>query len=185
MKKRGNRKERTIVKNRNGQVWVETVVYLLIAFAMMGLVLSFVKPKIEEMRDKTIIEQSLGIIKEIDNTIITIGSPGNKRLLEIGIRKGSLIIDCEKDIITFEMDSKYGPSEVGEPVQTGNIVTLTEGTEKAYKVTLKRDFSKDYDFSYGNQEISKSLSKASNPYRLFLTNKGESSNKVLIDFSIE
>ena len=39
----------------NGQVWVETVTYTLIAIVMIGLVLSFAKPKIEELQDKTII----------------------------------------------------------------------------------------------------------------------------------
>jgi type II secretory pathway pseudopilin PulG len=166
-------------------VWVETVVYLLIAFAMIGLVLAFIKPKIEEMRDKAIIEQSLEMMKEIDNSITTIGSSGNRRLLEVGIKKGSLTIDSENDVIIFEIQSSYAYTEPGEPVQVGEIQALTEETGRGNTVTLKRDFSEEYDLTYVNQEVTKSLTKAPNAYRLFITNKGESSNKVLIDFSIE
>jgi hypothetical protein len=172
-------------KNSKGQVWVETVVYLLIAFAMIGLVLSFIKPKIEEMRDKTIIEQSLEILKEIDSSITTIGSPGNRRLIEIGVKKGSLIIDSEQDTIVFEIQSSYAYTEPGREVQIGNIQALTEAATKDNMITLTRDFSSGYDLTYNSQQASKTLTKASNPYRLFLTNKGASSNKVLIDFSVE
>ena len=34
-----------MVMKKEGQVWVETVVYTLIAFVLIGLVLSFAKPK--------------------------------------------------------------------------------------------------------------------------------------------
>jgi uncharacterized protein (UPF0333 family) len=37
-------------KNKRGQIWVETVVYTLIALVMIGLVLAFAKPKIEELQ---------------------------------------------------------------------------------------------------------------------------------------
>ena len=178
-------------KNSRGQVWVETVIYLLIAFVMMGLVLSFIRPKIEELRDKTIIEQSLEIIKEIDNSIITIGSSGNKRLVEVGIRKGSLIIDSENDDIIFEMESRYiytetnTATESAKIVQIGNIQALTEKAGRSYLVTLKRDFSDEYNLTYNDAETLKTLTKASNPYRLFFTNKGESSDKIVIDFNTE
>jgi hypothetical protein len=185
MKKRGMTKEKTISKNKKGQVWVETVVYLLIAFVMMGLVLSFIRPKIEEMRDRTIIEQSLGIMKEIDNSITTIGSPGNRRLIEVGIRKGTLMINASNDIITFEMDSIYEYTENGTSVQVGNIQATTVERGRSNRITLTRDFSDGYDLTYDNQQNDKTLTKASNPYRLFLTNEGELSNKVIINFGIE
>lgn len=114
MKKKGDIKRNTFSKNYRGQVWIETVIYLLIAFVMMGLVLSYVKPKIEDLRDKAIIEQSLDVINEIDNTISTIGSTGNKRLIEIGVKKGVFNIDSENDMITFELETKYQYSEFGK-----------------------------------------------------------------------
>jgi hypothetical protein len=199
MKKRGNRRENTILKdkkgqspiifqkkNSKGQVWVETVVYLLLAFVMMGLVLSFIKPKIEEMRDKTIIEQTVEVIKEIDNSIITIGSPGNRRLLEVGIRKGTLNIDAETNAVIFEMESAYAYSEAGATIQSGNVEVTTEETARNYKVIIKRDFSQEYDLTYDNQQLPKALTKSPTSYNLYITNKGElPTNKILIDFSLQ
>ena len=40
------------MNKKRGQVWVETVIYTLIALALIGTVLAFVKPKVEEMQDK-------------------------------------------------------------------------------------------------------------------------------------
>jgi hypothetical protein len=185
MNKRGNLVEGEFLKNNAGQVWVETVIYLLIAFVMMGLILSFIKPKIEELRDKAIIEQSVEIINDIDNLIVNIGSPGNKRLVEVGIKKGSLIIDSEKDIILFEINSAYGPSEEGGAIQLGNIQETTIRTGKIYRVTLERNFSEEYNITYKNQESMKTLGKTSVPYRLFFTNEGELSNKIKINFDTE
>ena len=45
--------------NKRGQVWVETVIYTLIALVMIGLVLSFVQPKIMELQDKATLQQSI------------------------------------------------------------------------------------------------------------------------------
>jgi type II secretory pathway pseudopilin PulG len=185
MNKRGNLSKNIFLKNRKGQVWVETVIYLLIAFVMIGLVLSFIKPKIEELKDKAIIEQSIQILQDIDNSILNIGSSGNKRLFEIGIKKGSLTIDSEDDTIIFEIDSTYQYSEPGQPVQTGNIQALTVENGRNSKVTLKRDFSEGYNITYNGEEVNKTLSQASNPYKVFITNEGTSSNKIAIDFSVE
>ena len=184
MKKRGNIKG-DLLKNKNGQVWIETVIYLLIAFAMMGLVLSFIKPKIEELRDKALIEQSLELIKNIDNIVTNIGSPGNKRLLEIGIKKGSLTINSSNDMVIFEMTSKYSYTESGETVQEGNIEISTEEKGKDNIITLKRDLSDEYNFTYRFEEIPKTFTKSSTSYKLFITNKGEALNKILINFDIE
>jgi hypothetical protein len=172
-------------KNRRGQVWVETVIYLLIAFVMMGLVLSFIRPKIEELRDKAIIEQSLEIIKDIDNLIVTIGSPGNKRLIEIGVRKGELVINSIDDKVTFKMDSRYMYTEPGKIVDIGNIQALTTENGKNSIITLERDFSAEYNITYEGEEIIKTLAKVSAPYRIFLTNEGTSSNKIVINFDTE
>lgn len=189
MKKKGELKKDRFTKNSKAQVWVETVIYLLIAFVMMGLVLSFVKPKIEELRDKSVVEQSVEIIKEIENSMVTIGSPGNKRLIEVGIKKGSLTIDSENDKIFFEMDTNYAYGEVGEEIYIGNIKATTEGEGRTKTVTLERDFSGEgYDITYNQQTSSKVLTKSPNSYKLFMENRGDSPlspGDINIDFDIE
>jgi hypothetical protein len=184
-KRSGDSRKKGFSKNIRGQVWVETVIYLLIAFVMMALVLSYIRPKIEELRDKAIIEQSLEIVKSIDNLIITIGSPGNKRLIEVGINKGSLIIDAPNDKIIFEMESNYMYTEPGKTVEIGKISAITEKIGTTNKITLTRDFGDEYNITYKGEETIKTLSTISASYNLFLTNEGESLNKIVIDFDTE
>jgi hypothetical protein len=185
MNKRDKLKARGFSRNYKGQVWVETVIYLLIAFVMMALVLSYISPKIEELRDKAIIEQSLEIMKSIDNLIATIGSPGNKRLIEVGINKGSLTIDSPNDKIIFEMESKYMYTEPGKIVEIGDINAITESIGETNRITLTRDFGDEYNLTYKGGESIKTLSTISASYNLFLTNEGEASNKIIIDFDTE
>lgn len=185
MNKRGDLRGRGFPKKVKGQVWVETVIYLLIAFVMMALVLSYIRPKIEELRDKAIVEQSIEIMKSIDNLIVTIGSPGNKRLIEVGINKGSLMIDAPNDKIIFEMESNYMYTEPGKTVEIGKIKAITEVIGDTNKITLTRDFSDEYNLTYKGEETVKTLSTISASYNLFLTNEGESSNKIIIDFDTE
>ena len=166
-------------------MWVETVVYLLVAFVMIGLVLSFIKPKIEELKDKSITDQSIEILKNMDNSILTMGSAGNKRVLDVLIRKGDLIIDSENNSVIFEMDSTYVTGEPGEIVYVGNVQTLTQVNGRNTKITLKRDFGDSYNITYNGDKILKTLNKAPTPYKLSMTNNGEIGNKINIDFNVE
>ena len=106
-----------MVNGKNGQVWVETVIYTLIAFVLIGAVLAIAQPRIEEIQDKAFIEQSFGVMKDIDNIILSLaqGGVGNKRVVELGLKKGNLIIDgdkikdVKKDAIIL-IDDTYIPS---------------------------------------------------------------------------
>jgi len=105
-----------VITKKRGQVWVETVTYTLIALIMIGLILSFAKPKIEEMRDQLIIEQSIKMVKEIDQTIFEVGdsATGNKRELKVMLKKGLININGENNTITFVMESRSVYSEPGQ-----------------------------------------------------------------------
>jgi hypothetical protein len=172
-------------KNRKAQVWIETVIYLLIAFIMIGLVLGFVKPKIEEIKDKSILEQSVEIMGEIDNTITTIGSPGNKRIVEIGLKKGELTIDSEYDVLEFQMDSMYLYTEPGEKIQIGTVVAETTKKTRDNRVVLSANYTESYNITYNNDEESKTLTKAAVSHKLIITNKGyDSKGRTNIDFEL-
>lgn len=175
--------------NQRGQIWVETVIYTLIAIAMIGLVLSVVKPKIEEGQDKAIIEQSLDVIKNINSIILDIKrAPGNQRIIGLGINKGNLKIDAINDRIIFEIESRYEYSEPGQDIQesTIGINIHTEKMGKFNNVTLTKDYSQEYNLTYQGEEKIKSLTRASMPYQLLISNKGrdESENKIIIDIEI-
>ena len=170
---------------KRGQIWVETIVYTLIAFALIGLVLAFVKPKIEEIQDKNLIEQSISILEDIDLIIKTIGIPGNQRVIDLGISKGVLNIDGENNRIFFELESRYIYSEPDKNVTIGNIVILTEKKGKTNDVTLTRNYGEDYNITYQNKEELKKISKAPTTYTLLITNKGEdSSNRTIVNMEV-
>ena len=170
--------------NKKGQIWIETVIYTLIAFVMIGLVLAFAKPKIEELQDKAIIEQSIAIMKDIDSIILTMGGPGNQRLNKLTIKKGLLKIDGEKDLFVFSMESRYTYSEPGEDISDGNLIIHTKQRGKLNIVNLTRDYSGKYDITYQGRDEIKLISKSSISYNLLLSNKGEVENKTVINVEV-
>ena len=171
-----------MIKKRRAQIWIETVIYTLIALVMIGVVLSFVKPEIEKLQDKAIIEQSIGMVKEIDSTILTMGGPGNQRIIELGIKKGILKIDGVGDEIIFEIESRYTYSEPGIDIPNGNLIIHTEKTGKLNIVTLTRDYTEEYNITHQGKDELKSISKSSTPYKLFISNKG--GDKTVIDIEV-
>jgi hypothetical protein len=177
MKKRGGKK---------AQVWIETVIYTLIGLVIIGLVLSFAKPKIEEIQDNTILQQSTAMMKEIDAVILTMGAAGNQRILEIGIKKGDLKIDGQNNRIIFEMESQSVYSEPNKEVNDGNIIILTVEKSGYNLVSLTRDYDEDdYDLQFdGNDEV-KVISGASTSYKLTISNEGEIEGKTVLDMSID
>jgi type II secretory pathway pseudopilin PulG len=172
-------------KKRKGQVWVETVIYTLIAFVMIGLILSYATPKIQEAQDQAIIQQSIEMMKELDSTILNIGATGNQRVIEIGIKKGYLEIDGINDKLVFEIESQSIYSEPGKEIADGSVIILTEEKSGYNLVTLTNDYSENYNIQFDEEENSKKISKASNSYKLTILNKGADVNgKIILDFSL-
>ena len=173
------------MKNRRGQIWVETIIYTLIAFALIGLVLAFVKPKIEEIQDKGIIEQSISVLEDIDLIIKTLGDPGNQRIISLGISKGVFSIDGENNKLFFEIESRHTYSESGRNVTIGNIIVLTEKKGKINDVTLTRNYEEEYDITYQNMNELKKIGRTSTSYTLLIANKGENIlNKTIINIEV-
>lgn len=162
--------------NKKAQVWVETVIYTLIALSIIAATLAFVKPKIQEIQDKTVVEQSIEIMEYIDQVIgqIIRGGAGNTRIVDVGIKKGSLYLDGETDSIVFEIEnSRNMYSEPGTEIPSGNVVILTEKKgDKLYDITLKLDYSMEYDLQFSGEDKLKTLSKSSTPYKILFDNEG-------------
>ena len=157
---------------KRGQIWIEVVIYTLISLTLIGAVLAFVTPKIGEIQDKAIIEQSITMMQNIDQIISSVeGVAGNKRIIDLGIKRGTLTIDAQKDEIVFEIESKYLYSQPGEKINIGDIIALTEETGSLNKITLTIDYSK-YDLTYDGKNESKLITQASTPYKLSIENKG-------------
>lgn len=159
---------------KRGQVWVETIIYTLIAFVMISLVLFFANPKITEAQDKTIIEQSIKVMEEINTVIISIGVSGNKRLVELEIKKGDLKIDGVNNKIIFEIKSKYLFSQPGEDIDYGGVIIRTEQKGEFNIITITSDYSASHDLQYQKSDQLKTITKSASKYKLFITNEGGS-----------
>jgi len=168
----------SIIKiNKKGQVWIETVIYTLIALAMIGAVLSFAKPKIEQMQDKSIIEESVKVLEEMNTIILDVRKvSGNQRVFDLGIKKGSLTFNAEQEKIFFEIESKYRYSQPGEHIKSGSVDVFTEelSSKKEYKILLTLDYSgTDYDLQLGNEDEIKQITKAASLYKISIVNRGK------------
>jgi len=175
--------------NFRSQIWVETVIYTLIAFLIIGTVLTFAKPKIEEIQDRAILDQTIGLLENIDSLVSSVasGGAGNKRIIELGIKKGELTIDGENDLIFFEMESMHVYSEPGEKIPIGNIVAYTQKKGKTNIVNLTIYYSGKYNISYQDNDVeSKTITKSATPYQMAISNEGNSGvgGKPLINIEI-
>jgi len=168
-------------ESKKGQIWVETVIYTLIAFTLIGLVLTFARPKIEEIQDKGTIEQSIGVLEEIDQIIKNLGGPGNQRVITLKIGNGALNIDGENDKIFFDLESRYEYSEPGITINIGNIEVFTEKKARIYDVNLTIDYENDYNIKYNNVDDLRKLNSASTPYKILIADKGEVGDKKVIN----
>ena len=189
MKKEGIIGDLFFKKNgTKAQVWVETVTYTLIAFVMIGLVLSFAKPKIEEYQDKIITEQSVKMLKEIDLIISEVSEEGigNKRKIELGLKKGSIEIIPENDSLIFTMKTRHIYSEPEEKYVEGALTILTKEKGTFNDLTMRMNYSSIYNITFDLKESSKTISSSPTPYNVFISNNGNDGGDLkVINFQID
>lgn len=171
--------------NKEAQVWVETVIYTLIGLSVIGILLGFAVPKINEAKDKSIIEQSISVLDGIDEKISEVqGTKWNKRVVDLKISKGKLVIDGVTNDISWTMDSKSRFSEPGTEIPFGNkIKVLTEQTGDGWSVRLRIPYN--VDLKVNGLESSIELISSETPYSLNIENTGNNaSGIVIVDMSV-
>jgi hypothetical protein len=130
-----------------------------------------------------VIEQAISALGEIDNKIYEVqrGS-GNKRVVNLEIGKGSVIIDMEEDTIAWVIDSSFAYSEVDVPVPIGNLDVMTT-VDSPWKVELKMRYS--MDLQYAGDNVGKhQLDVAPAPYKFKIENAGKNADgNIIIDLS--
>lgn len=161
------------VVDKRGQVWIETVTYTLVAFVLIGLVLSFAQPKIESLQDQAVIDQSFTILKQIDLKINEVDDfgVGNKRKLLIEIRKGAIDINATNDSITFGINGKFMYSQPGQPYSENGFDILTTEFGRDFFVSIGKTYE-NINITYNGEEVSKTLPRSASAYTLFITNNG-------------
>ncbi|MEK6888746.1 MAG: hypothetical protein AABW80_01420 [Nanoarchaeota archaeon] len=172
---------------RRGQVWIETVLYTLIGLALIGMVLAFALPKINQTRDEIIVDQTIESLKELDNLINGVADqgPGNRRTYEIGIKRGSLTFNSEEDIIEFRIkDLADLYSEEGIEIENGRVKILSSSGQKDKEILLSLDYENKINISYAGRDEIKEFSAAPIPYKLSVTNERQVVGE-LVNINIE
>ena len=164
--------------NHKGQIWIETVIYILIALVMIGAVLAFVNPKIREIQDKLTIDKTIEMLEELDSKISEVGgSIGNQRIINLDIKKGELQI--KSNSIIYEL--KESNVEYSQPVEDagkaftnmGKVWVQTLKNNDLYDITLRLDIDETLSYIEGDTEIEVGiLTRSSSAYKLSILNKG-------------
>ena len=162
-----------VLGGKRGQVWVETVIYTLIGLAIIGLVLATALPKINAKKDEVIIEQSIEALGNINNKIYEVQrAAGNRRVINLEIRKGRFVIDMEEDSIYWFLDSSFQYSEKNVPVPLGRLNVTTRSKGGSWEIELKVKYN--VDIQYGGKDFGlKQLDVAPTPYGLVIENSGK------------
>lgn len=168
--------------NRRGQIWIETVIYTLIGIAVIGIVLGLAKPKIDEKRDEIAIEQAIASLDRINEKVVEVQNiPGNRRVINLKIGTGELLVDAVEDSIRWELPASFQYSEEGLPIPVGdiNVTTVRRGGE-SWTVILEKKYELDLQYD-GSDTTIKPFSAAPTPYNLIIENEGRYLREVAIN----
>jgi len=159
---------------KKAQVWVETVIYILIGLTIIAVLLAIINPKINQMKDKAVIESMISGLETIDKDINGVKlAYGKKEIVDIGLKKGRLIINGETEEIVFVLDeSKVEYSEPGREIERGSLYVLTEKQKGIINVSLSLKYD-SLNITYSEKDEKKVFNQASLPYRFAIENKGD------------
>lgn len=160
---------------RKGQVWIETVLYTVIGLALIGLILAIAMPRINQSREKVVIDQTIESLSAFDRTVREVAElpVGNKRTIDaFTMKKGTLYINASGDSIIFYIDELSAPSsEVGVPIQEGRVTRLTTEDGGKYSVTLTLDYAGYANITARGNETLITLTAAAVPYSFEIEGK--------------
>ncbi len=171
-------------ENKKGMTWVATVLYVLISIAIIGILLSAVRPKIAEMKDKIIISQTMDSLNILEETVQLVkNAQGTNLKYNLQLNKGNFIIDSLNDRIIWEADSNYLFSELNKPISIGRITALSEPQGGIYKVKLMISYQPyKLNITFDGKDKTKTLNPASIPYTIWIKNNGKQGDKIWMDF---
>jgi hypothetical protein len=173
------------MKRGKAQVWIETVIYTLLGLVVIGLLLAFAKPKIDSIRDKSIIEQSLSSFNSLNAKMEEIEKrgPENSRQIDMKISRGRLILDPANDKISWIIESTYKFSELGYVVTWGDLkINTTQKGKKYYVEIFKMYPSNILVNNYDSPK--KEIVQSQTMYSFIIKNNGISAGKVNLDISV-
>jgi len=163
-----------------GDVWISVVLYTAIMLAIISTILIAVNPKIEEYRDRIVINGMIQVLNTLDSTIQEVNDViGNKRSFDIKISKGQLLILPEDDIIIYSINTNF---EFSQPDQIINIDKVNLRTKKEMgKVMVElwlnySDTTVNITTSQDEEGNILTITPAPKPYKIWIENLGPPSS---------
>ena len=167
------------MKEKRGQVWVETVLYTLIGLGLIALVLAFVSPRITQEKEKILVEQtiqSLNVIDDKINTVLEKGE-GNRRVIEFGIGRGELYFNSSNDKIIFVFNDLKKPyTEPDVEIEFGRVKILSVEDRRASHVFLTLDYGNIANLTFSGKDEDRKFDAASKPYAFSIENIGRNNS---------
>jgi len=168
------------MKNKNAQVWIETVLYTVIGLALIGLVLAFITPKINEARDRIVVEQAIESLNGLDEKL-NIGS-GNVRNAEFVIKRGELLINSSGDSLILSINDLSKPySEPNVSIPYGRIDLISRVGQKQSSIKMTLNYNNRFNITYNGKDEDKKFTISSTPYQFVISNKGAENGVYWID----
>jgi len=170
---------------KRGQVWVETVIYVLIGLTIIAILIALITPRVKEMNDKAIVEQSINSLSSVDEKIYaTLMSPSSQREIDLYFRKGEYIINSEDNTISFSLKgTNLLYSQLNKTVRQGEIYILTSGKKDNYDIMLTLNYS-SFNVTFNGRDENKVLTASSTGYRLLVRNNGKVGDYTQININI-
>ncbi len=164
------------LRTKTGQIWVETVIYTLIGLTIIAVILAVATPAIERYKDELVLEQTVSLLNDMDNTITNVkdAGPGNRRIIpELMIKKGKIEISGETNEINYMLEKTR--VEYGEPDKTivqGNMnITTTKISDDYYSIEIEIVYN-NLNITYRGEDTNKTFTEASVPYKIGIQNQG-------------
>jgi len=162
-----------LIKSKRSQIWVETVIYTLIGLTIIAMILVMAVPRIESMKERAIVEQTISAMNELNNKILdTEQVQGNVRIVDFRIAKGSLEINSFDDRITYVLeDSKLEMSEPGAEIEQGDVTLRTDSVGSKFNIALTLQYN-NLDLTYEGKQETKVLHAGATPHKIVVENTG-------------
>ncbi len=164
-------------KKSRGQIWIETVLYTLIGLVLIGLVLAFATPKINEARDSVLIEQSISAMQlfgeKIDETLE--GGVGTRTMVSLTIKKGELnmpVSEVKNSTLSLELSNLNKLySESDQEIPYGRVTVKSSEGPKYHSALILLKISYPIYFCKSESDCSVSgqkLPAAATPYKFII-----------------
>ncbi len=168
-------------RKTRAQVWIETVVYTLIGISIIGILIAVSTPKINSYRDKLLIGQTIESLNNIESKVQEVRvAAGNRRVIDLKITKGNLVIDGINNKVLWKLNSNYQYSEEDAEINVGNLKLKTK-KGNPWEIEIWRDYKNILNITYSKKDELKQFDTAPSPYSLSIENLGTTSPNSLIN----